>query len=145
MEERFKLVEQVYYDSAMATHTIEKLLKELEEKDNNIKSFLNEILDEYISYNNQARDILESNDQKLDEPGMMAKMGSSMGVMKEVKKDNSDSAIADMMIQGITMGSTEIEKKLSELGKDVEKEHKKIAERFLKFQEKTIDHLKKYL
>lgn len=68
-----------------------------------------------------------------------------MGINKEVKADNSDAAIADMLIKGISTGSVEIEKKLKAYEKEVDKEHKKLAHDYLKFQEKAIDHLKKYL
>ena len=43
------------------------------------------------------------------------------------------------------MGSIETEKKLKAYEKDIEKEYKDLAERFLKFQQKSIDKLKKYL
>ena len=34
---------------------------------------------------------------------------------KEVKKDNSDAAIADMLIKGVSMGSIEMEKKIKQI------------------------------
>lgn len=145
MDEKYKLLEQVHYDSSMAVHTTEKLLKDLENKDNKIKSYLYEILDEYKDFETESRKLLELDDRKIDDPNIMAKIGSSMGISKEVMKDNSDSAIADMMIQGVSMGSIEIEKKLKEYDKDLDEEHKKLGKKFLKFQQKTIDNLKKYL
>lgn len=145
MEEKYKLLEQVHHDSSMAVFTIEKLLKELKDKDNKIKNYLNEILDEYKDFESESKNLLELDDRKVDDPSIFAKMGSSMGVSKEVNKDNSDSAIADMMIQGVSMGVIEIEKKLKEYDKELDDEHKKISKKFLKFQQKTVDSLKKYL
>lgn len=145
MQEKYEIVEHIHSDSAMAVHSIEKLIDKLKDKDNKIKSYIEEILEKYKEFESDSRKILEDNDKEISEPSFMAKMGSSMGISKEVKSDNSDSAIADMLIEGISMGSIEMEKKLNEYEKDLDKEHKKMAKDFLKFQEKTIDHLKEYL
>ena len=145
MEEKYELLEQIYHDSSMASYTIEKLLDKLKDKDNKIKEYLEEILKEYQKYKEETKEVLKENNKQLSEPSIMAKMGSSMGINKEVMVDNSDAAMADMMIQGVSMGSLEIEKKLKEYEKSIDKEHKNIARAYLKFQEKTIDHLKEYL
>ena len=68
-----------------------------------------------------------------------------MGIHKEVKKDNSDSSIADMLIKGISMGSIDMEKKIKDYDDEVNKDYLKIAKDFMKFQEKTIEDLKKFL
>ncbi len=145
MEEKFELLEQIHHDASMGGYTITKLLESLKDKDNKIKAYLEEILQDYQKYAEDAKAILEKADKKVSSPSMMAKMGSSMGINKEVKEDNSDAAIADMMIQGVSMGSIEIEKKLKQYEKDLDKEYKKIAREYLKFQEKAIQHLKSYL
>lgn len=145
MEEKFELLENVHKDAVMAKNNIKKLMEELKDKDNKIKSYLEQILKEYENYAEESKEILEKDNIKIENPSMIAKKASEIGIGKEVKKDNSDSAIAQMMIEGISMGSLEIEKKLKQYEKDIEKEHKKIARDFLKFQEKTIEHLKDYL
>lgn len=145
MQEKFEILEHVHNDSAMAIHSIEKLIEKLKDKDNKIKGYIEDILEKYKEFEEKSRDILEENDKEIAEPSFMAKMGSSMGISKEVDSDNSDSAIADLLIEGISMGSIEMEKKLKQYEKDLDKEHKKLAKDFLKFQEKTIDELKKYL
>ena len=106
---------------------------------------MEDILKEYQEFEEETRNILEENNKEISTPSVIAKMGSSMGISKEVKADNSDASMADLLIQGISMGSLEIEKKLSQYEKELDKEHKSIAKKFLKFQEKTIDHLKEYL
>lgn len=145
MEEKFELLEQVHHDAAMGAYTIQKLLDSLKDRDNKIKAYAEEIMQKYQEFEMDSRKILEENNKEVADPSMMAKMGSSMGINKEVKADNSDSAIADMLIKGISTGSVEIEKKLKAYEKEVDKEHKKIAHDYLKFQEKAIDKLKKYL
>lgn len=145
MEEKFELLEQVHHDASMGAYTIQKLLDNLKDRDNKIKAYAEEIMQKYQEFEMDSRKILEENNKEVADPSMMAKMGSSMVINKEVKADNSDSAIADMLIKGISTGSVEIEKKLKAYEKEVDKEHKKIAHDYLKFQEKAIDKLKKYL
>ena len=68
-----------------------------------------------------------------------------MGIKREVKKDNSDASIADMLIKGVSMGSIDMEKKISEYKDDVSDKELDYAKDFLKFQQKTIEIFKEYL
>ncbi len=72
-------------------------------------------------------------------------MGAKMGIKKEVKSDNSDAAIADMLIKGISMGSIDIEKRITNYKEVVNKKYLDFASEFLKFQQKTIEELKTFL
>ena len=76
---------------------------------------------------------------------MMAKMMAGMGIDKEVKSDNSDSAMADMIIKGVSTGTVDMEKKIKQYKDEANEKELELAEEFLKFQEKTIDILKEYL
>ena len=145
MKEGFELVEHIHKDASMAVYTLEKLLNNLQERDNKIKGFVEEILQKYEEYVKVSKEELEKNNIVPTEEGIIAKMMSSMGISKEVKEDNSDASIADMLIKGISMGSIEMEKKIKDYDKEVDKNHLKLAKDFLKFQEKTISELKKYL
>ncbi len=145
MKENYELIMHIYEDAQMACYTLCKLIEDLKEKDNKIKKTLEDILKEYTYYENESKKILEENKIELKEKGLMSKMMASKGIKKEVKKDNSDSAIAELLIQGISMGSLDMDKKISSYEKDTEKKYIKFAKDFLKFQEKTISNLKKYL
>ena len=60
-------------------------------------------------------------------------------------KDNSDSKMADMLIQGFTMGVINVTKRIDTFDKDADKFILKLAKEFKKFQEENIEMLKKYL
>lgn len=145
MEEKNELLEHIYKDAYMASYSLQKLLDEIKNKDNKIKGDVEDILRKYQEFKEEIEELLKGNGEEVNDPNFFAKMGSTMGIIKEVKTDNSDSSIADMVIQGVSMGSIETEKKLKAYEKDIEKEYKDLAERFLKFQQKSIDKLKKYL
>ena len=145
MKETNELLLHIYKDCDMSVTTLTELLDDLKEKDNKIKGVVEDLLKEYQSFLNQAKECLEKENIPLETEGIMTKMMANMGVSKEVKSDNSDSSIADLLIKGISMGSIDMEKKLEDYKKEVEKEDLKVAKDFLKFQQKAIDKLKKFL
>lgn len=145
MKENYELLEHIYQDSEMACYTITQVLNDLKEKDNKIKRLLEDILKEYESWKEDSLKKLESHNQEIKEKGVFSKMMAGMGIDKEVKNDNSDASIADMLIQGISMGTIDTEKKIKAYDKEVDKDQLSLAKDFLKFQEKAIDQLKKYL
>lgn len=144
MEENKNLLESIYKDSNMAVYTLNTLLKNLEHKDNKIKSDIEKILEEYKTYEQKSKDLLITNDFEVKEINMLSKISSDIGVKKEVIDDNSDSSIADMLIKGVSMGSIEIDKCIS-VNKKADKKILEFAKEFHKFQEKTIEKLKKHL
>ena len=82
---------------------------------------------------------------KLEEEGNIAKIMSSMGIYKEVLADNSDAAIADLLIQGLSMGEIEMEKRVENASDEISMDDLKLAKDFLKFQKKAQKDLKDFL
>lgn len=145
MKENNELVLHIYKDAEMASYTLNKLLEDLKEKDNKIKKTLEDVLKEYEQWKVNTQKYLKKHNSEISENGMMAKMMAKMGINKEVKNDNSDSAIADMIIKGVSTGSVDMEKKIKQYKNESNNKELKYAKDFLKFQEKTIDILKNYL
>lgn len=143
MNENNELLEYIYQDSEMAKYSIEKLINELKGKDNKIIKTLEDILKKYEEYYKSIKKQLKG--VKAKPIGMMAKMGSSLGIKKEVISDNSDASIADMLIKGISMGTLDMKKKISQYDEIADKKTIKLAKEFLEFQNETINSLKKYL
>ena len=75
----------------------------------------------------------------------MSKISSKMGIAMETMKDNSDPAIASMVIEGLTMGIVEMETKIESYKKIVDKKILKLSNKFLKFQEEEIEKLKTFM
>lgn len=145
MDENLELLEYIYKDSDMSVITLEKLLQELNDKDNKIKKKTEEILKSYEDFLSKSKKLLNKFDSPLEENSYIAKIGAKMGIKKEVKSDNSDAAIADMLIKGISMGSIDIEKRITNYKEVVNKKYLDFASEFLKFQQKTIEELKAFL
>ena len=145
MNENNEVLEHMYQDSEMATYSLETLLNELKGKDNKIIKVIEDILINYENYYKDFKKQLKKEKVNPKSSGMMAKMGSSFGIKKEVIVDNSDSRIADMLIKGLTMGTLDMEKKISKYSENIDKKTLKQAEAFLKFQQESIAELKKFL
>lgn len=145
MNETNELLEEVYKTAAMGRFSMMKLIEALKEKDNKIKGYLEELLEDYGNYEDQSKKLLLKENIEPMEENAISKLMASMGIQKEVKGDNSDAAMAEMLIQGISMGSIEMEKQIKNYKDRVDKDDMKLAKKFLKFQEKAIEELKKYL
>lgn len=145
MNENFELVEYMYQDSEMATETLTETLKDLNGKENKIKPVIEDILKGYERYLEECTKILKSNGIELKSNGFMAKMGATIGIKKEIREDNSDASIADMLIKGISMGSLDMEKKINNYKENAQKEYLKLAKDFFTFQKDNMEALKKFL
>ena len=145
MDETNELLELIYQDTYMASKNLEVLLQEIKYKDNKIKGSIEDILKEYEKYLKITKKLLKSNKVKPRKVNRFALMGAKMKMKKDVKTDNSDSKISDIIIQGLVMGVIDINKRLDNYKKDVNKDLLKLANDLLKFQQNSIDSLKEYL
>ena len=76
----------------------------------------------------------------------MAKMMSKMGISINTMMDSTSSHIADMMIQGATMGVTDTTKLIREYeNTSCSEEALKLARDTVKYEEESIERLKKFL
>jgi len=144
MQAKEELLKAIYKDSSMSVYSLTQLLKELEDKDNKITTTITHIKEGYERYLKETEKLAKKYKIKLIEETMMAKMGAKMGIKEEIKKDNSDARIADMLIKGIAMGSLDIEKKMKNF-KSEEKEINEWTKEFYQFQQDNLEHLKRYL
>lgn len=146
MNENLEIVNHIFKDSEMSISTLTKLSNTLEKKDNKIKDAIEDILKGYERYYKEAKKILTKEGSKKEKNSFVTKMMANMGIDKEVKNDNSDSKMADMLIKGISMGSIDLEKKLKKYkDKEIDKKINELATDFKKFQDDCITKLKEYL
>ena len=123
---------------------------EVLKKSNALPEYLKEYAPEQESFTKMASTLYadrEFREYPIDnkENTFLSKLGSLMGIKKEVISDNSDASIADMLIKGISMGILDTEKKLSQYDEKTDKKITNLAKKFISFQQSSIDNLKKYL
>ena len=145
MNENMELLNFVYENAEMGVHTLNNLSDILRNKDNKIKGLIEDELKEYNSFLKEAEKLLKKNKFEPKKTNLMAKISSKMGVAMETMKDNSDPAIASMVIEGLTMGIVEMETKIENYKKLVDKKILKLSTKFLKFQEEEIEKLKTFM
>ena len=141
--EELTLYKHIYKDCEMSIFSLDTLLDDLQNKDNKIKKVVEEIREGYGRYLDEVKEALSDDLPK--KSSMVTKMAVSMGIGKEVRSDNSDSSIADMLIKGISIGTLDMQKKIAEVGKKVGKKELKFANDFLEFQQDCVTGLKRFL
>lgn len=145
MKEKNELLMHIYDVSYMGEYSTNKLLSTLKNKNNKIKSLLEEELKEYESYKKKSEKLLKKAKIEIPKTSILTKMSSNMGIMMETMKDNSDASIASMLVQGFTMGIVEMETKINNYKEEVNKNTIKLAKNLLKFQQKEIENLKTFM
>lgn len=129
----------------MGKEALETLLGQLEKTDNKIKRSVIESLDEYKKYGQMCKALLGKEDGKEKKGNLFAVMMTKMSSNAEFAKDNSDSHIADMLIQGYNMGIIDITKKLKKYKGDLTRETESLANNYRNMMEKRIEVMKEYL
>lgn len=145
MKEKKELLMHIYDVSYMGEYSTNKLLSTLKNKNNKIKSLLEDELKEYESYKKKSEKLLKKAKIEIPKTSILTKMSSNMGIMMETMKDNSDASIASMLVQGFTMGIVEMETKINNYKEEVNKNTIKLAKNLLKFQQKEIENLKTFM
>ena len=145
MNENMELLNFVYENAEMGVHTLNNLSDILRNKDNKIKGLIEDELKEYNNFLKESEKLLKKNKLEPKKTNLMAKFSSKMGIAMETMKDNSDPAIASMVIEGLTMGTVETETKIESYTTLVDKKTLKLSNKYLKLQEEEIEKLKTFM
>ena len=144
MNENFNAVflNFIYQNSAMGVTTISQLLDIVE--DEAFRKHLEKELEEYRSYHEEAKKLL--NDHGFDEKGltMFEKIRTYLMISVQTMTDKSASHIAEMMITGSNMGILDATKHLKDAD-HVERDIRSLMDNLLKFEEKNVQKLKEFL
>lgn len=93
----------------------------------------------------KSEDMLSAYGENIAEPKDTVKKAMLWGsVQLNTLIDSSPEHIAEMMINGTTMGIVDMIRKLNELG-DVDYEPRKLAQEFIQGEQRHIEELKKHL
>lgn len=145
MNEEIELLQYIYQTSDLGKKGYIHLLQALENKDNKIKKEIEKQLTGYEEIHEEVKKILEKQKKIPKDKGLFIEMLNKMGTNMNVMMDNSDSKIAEMIIQGLTMGIIEMEKKIEEYKENVNKDSIKLAKKLLNYQEECKKEIEKYL
>ena len=144
MNKNNELLSHIYNISDMGVKSTTSLINILKTKDNKIKSILEHELKKYEEIYKESKKLVKKENISPKGTSMMLDIMTNIEMKTRVLKDNSDSAMAGLLIEGFNMGIIETEKKLKDY-KNSERNIIKLASRLLKFQKEEIDKLKEYL
>lgn len=113
-------------------------------QDSNFKKDLQFQYNKYNEILNKVNDQLSKYGEFPKELNPMQKVMGWMSIEWSTMDDKSDSKISEMMLKGTNMGIIEGVKLLNQ-NPDADSETKNILNEFVKFQENTVEQLKKYL
>ena len=145
MNENNELMMHVYKTADMGVSSTKSVLESIRTKENKIKHVLENELKEYEKFLNISKELLTDEDITPKGNSLFTKMSSDMGIMMETMKDNSDAAIAAMLIEGFTMGITTMQSKVKRYKYVCDKEVLCIARDFLDFQQNEVEKLKEFM
>ncbi len=143
MNENVELLEYIYQNTQMGLITIPQIMEKT--TDGDLKHALSDQLQEYVQINNSAKEYLCRENTKPKELGEMAKMGSSFMTQMKTMIDSSTTNIAEMMINGNTMGVIEIIRKINQYKDSVQAEYLHLAEKLKKTEEANVSEMKSFL
>ncbi len=145
MNENAELLTHIYETAEMGSYTVTTLLTKIKKKENKIKYILEEEIKEYEKYIKESEKLLSRYDVEPKKSSLMTKISSNMGIMMETIMDNSDAALAQMLVEGITMGINVITAKVSSYKKTADRKVLKLAKKIVKFQEDEVEKLKTFM
>lgn len=136
------LLNSIYQNIAMVLETIPEIRKITTNCD--FKSLIISQENEYQQLSDSVKDVITSNGDETEELNDLLKTYSEWMTKLKAMSDKNVSHLAEMCIQGYTMGMVKAIQK-NHLYCDASKEAKHFGEKLTSLHEKSINDLKKYL
>ena len=133
-----------YKGVCMGTDAVNTILGKA--RDKAFREELTAELDGYQDFANRARDQLTALSVVAKEVGTLAKLPSEISINMSTLVDDSTSKLAELMIDGNTMGVVQMKKELSRAEEDdISASAISLAEDVVAFQEQNIETMKTFL
>ena len=138
------LLEAIYKNVRMGADSIIDIMPKV--ADEAMRSELTSELERYEEFSKEIESAVLDMGEEAKDQGMLAKLGTKMSVAMNTMMDSTTSHIAEMMIQGGTMGITDATRLLREYeSTSCSKEALSLARRVIKYEEETVERLKRFL
>lgn len=137
-----ELLNYVYKNSQMGVNTIEQLLGIVEDED--FKKHIDSQLNEYRQINEESKRLLDRFGYEEKGVGTLNEISAYMMINFKTLRDKSPSHIAEMLINGSTMGIIQATRNIKKY-KDQDKAFLALMEKLLKTEENNFQQLKKFL
>ncbi|MBR4872330.1 MAG: hypothetical protein IKV00_00695 [Clostridia bacterium] len=140
-----ELYQDVYKNVTMGAESLTDLMRHVNEGD--LKTEMGVELAQYETLAKAARQALTDLGVTPREQGAVTKLSAKAGVMMNTMVDSTPSHVAQMVIEGTTMGTTDLLRKINEFSCEAGEgsEAQKLARRAVRFEEDCIEKMKTYL
>ena len=142
MEGNIEFLNYIYQNAEMGKTTISQLIDIAE--DQSFKQCLQSQFREYNQIFDMADNKIKQFQEKSKGLGTMTKLKTYIMININTIKDKTASHIAEMMIQGSSMGIVDITKKLKEYN-NAEKDIIELGNSLMKFEQQNIEEMKTFL
>lgn len=142
MEQGNALLQFVHKNAEMGKGTIPLVLEVVGEE--KLRQALTSQLNEYETIAQRAENLMEKRGVTPDDPGDMRDFMSGMMIRAKTLTDRSPSHIAEMMIQGSTMGTIQMTRRLHNC-EAADGEALLLAHKLLRTEENNIEQMKNFL
>lgn len=138
-----KLLSYIHKNAAMGTRSIPQVLSY--PQSGAMRRALDQQLREYRNIARESKEYAQKLGHDVAEPTMLSQGMSAMMLRMQTLTDKSTSRLAELMIQGNTMGLIQITRHLNYFRYQPESKAVALGEKLLKTEEQNISQLKKYL
>lgn len=145
MNSEYEILDYIYKNATMGYESAMTLLKSLKNKDNKIKSDVQDIINSYEEFTKESELLLAKINADGTKVNPVASLSVDMNVIMKTMKDNSDAAIAKMLIKGLTMGQNNMSKVYDNISENIDKKTLKLLNNFKDFQTNAIRKLEAYI
>ena len=142
MNKNVEMLNYIFQNVQMGTDSVNTILPDV--KDENMRNDLVVQLKEYGSLARRAEQLLGEYGEKAKDNNVFKKAMTETMAKINSMTDSSSSHIAEMMINGATMGVIDMTKKLREYN-TVDSAVHSLGEDVVKFEENTVTKMKNYL
>lgn len=139
-----QMLDKMYKNVKMGSDSMLNIISKV--KDTGLKQELTNQLDKYESYSKKVAGMIYDQGGTPKEENILTKAGSKIGIEMNTMMDSTPSHLAQMVIEGATMGMTDMTKIVREYeNKNCSEQAMKLAKEIAEFEDKSIDSLKQYL
>ena len=142
MSENKQMLEYIYKGAEMGHEAISQLMQE--SGDAEFTRAIDSQRKEYRQIMDEAQRLMHERGGQTKGIGAVQKLSSQAVTSMKTMTDNSPSKMAEMMIQGSTMGVTKMTRYLGEL-QQIDGEVSRLSHKLLSTEQNNIEQMKKYL
>lgn len=136
-----ELLQYIYKTADMGCEGIHAVQDRAEDR---LRTELNREFNQYAEIRDEADTMIRKRGDEPEGTGVMAKMATEMMSAGQLAMDDSRSRIAEMMIQGTTMGVVKTIRHIRDYEGD-DAPARELADKLLRTQEKNVEEMKAFL